>query len=56
MQVVARDVASYQALIDALLAARIGLRRYFSYIVTKEVKAGPPPIDLIAASAPQATD
>lgn len=44
LQVVTRDVVTYQHLIDALLSARIGLKRYFSYIVTKEVKRGPLPI------------
>lgn len=52
MQVVTHDVASYQALIDTLLAARIGLKRYFSYIVTKEVKAAPPPFALIHGASP----
>ncbi|QDY70090.1 Lrp/AsnC family transcriptional regulator [Qingshengfaniella alkalisoli] len=48
LQVITRDVASYQALIDDLLAARIGLKRYFTYIVTKEVKAsGLPPLDAL---------
>lgn len=46
MQVVTRDIDSYQRLIDALLAQRVGLVRYFSYIVTKPVKAGgAPPLD-----------
>jgi Lrp/AsnC family transcriptional regulator of ectoine degradation len=44
MQVVARDVAAYQGLIDALLSARIGLKRYFSYIVTKDAKHAQPPL------------
>jgi Lrp/AsnC family transcriptional regulator of ectoine degradation len=47
LQVVARDIEGYQAVIDALLAARVGLSRYFTYIVTKEVKASPPPIELL---------
>ena len=38
MQVVARDIDSYQRLIDRLLDARIGLARYYTYIVTKRVK------------------
>lgn len=44
MQVTARDVEAYQSLIDHLLAARVGLKRYYSYIVTKEVPThdGPP--------------
>lgn len=46
MQVVTRDIDSYQRLIDALLAERVGLMRYFSYIVTKPVKTGgAPPLD-----------
>ncbi|MFW6076259.1 MAG: Lrp/AsnC family transcriptional regulator [Hyphomicrobiales bacterium] len=48
MQVVTRDVAAYQALIDTLLEPRVGLKRYFSYIVTKEVKVGAaPPIEVL---------
>lgn len=47
LQVVAQDVNGYQRLVDELLAARIGLKRYFSYIVTKTVKSGAPPLDLL---------
>lgn len=48
MQVVTRDIEAYQALIDALLEARIGLARYFTYVVTKPVKQGnPPPLTLL---------
>ncbi len=43
MQVVTRDIDCYQALIDALLEARLGVARYYSYIVTKPVKTGAPP-------------
>lgn len=50
LQIVTRDIDSYQRLIDALLAAPIGMRRYFTYIVTKEVKAAPPPIASLAAA------
>ncbi|MBO9402845.1 Lrp/AsnC family transcriptional regulator [Shimia sp. R9_1] len=44
MQIVTRDIEAYQRLIDEMLEARIGLSRYFTYIVTKPVKgkAGPP--------------
>jgi Lrp/AsnC family transcriptional regulator of ectoine degradation len=46
MQVVTRDIDSYQRLIDELLAERVGLVRYFTYIVTKPVKTGGvPPLD-----------
>ncbi|MBT9384325.1 Lrp/AsnC family transcriptional regulator [Pseudooceanicola sp. CBS1P-1] len=48
LQVVTRDIESYQILIDEMLEARIGLARYFTYVVTKPVK-GPalPPLDLL---------
>lgn len=43
MQVVTRDVDSYQRLMDAVLAQKVGLTRYTTYIVTKSVKSGPLP-------------
>lgn len=43
MEVVTRDIDSYQRLMDALLAERVGLARYFTYVVTKPVKSTPPP-------------
>jgi Lrp/AsnC family transcriptional regulator of ectoine degradation len=51
MQVVARDIDAYQRLIDALLAERLGVRRYFTYVVTKDVKAAPPPLAALVAGA-----
>lgn len=49
LQIVARDIDAYQRLIDEMLDARIGLARYFTYIVTKPVK-GPalPPFSLLS--------
>lgn len=47
MQVVTRDVGSYQALVDRLLAAGAGIARYYTYVVTKAVKAGPPPFEML---------
>ncbi|MCR4267980.1 Lrp/AsnC family transcriptional regulator [Nitratireductor sp. ZSWI3] len=38
LQIVTRDIDSYQRLVDRLLEARVGLARYFTYIVTKPVK------------------
>ncbi len=38
LKVVARDVDTYQRLVDRLLTADIGLRRYYTYVVTKPVK------------------
>ena len=49
LQIVTRDIDAYQRLVDELLEARIGLARYFTYIVTKPVKGpAPPPLDLLA--------
>jgi Lrp/AsnC family transcriptional regulator of ectoine degradation len=50
LQIVTRDIDSYQRLIDAMLDARVGLSKYFTYVVTKPVKGGgAPPLELIAA-------
>lgn len=47
MQIVTRDIDAYQRLIDRMLEARIGLARYFTYIVTKPVKSPRlPPLDM----------
>lgn len=47
MQVVAYDVAAFQTLMDGLLESRAGVRRYFSYIVTKPIKDLPPAMALL---------
>lgn len=50
MQIVTRDIDEYQRLIDQMLESRIGLTRYFTYIVTKSVKGqNAPPLDLLLA-------
>lgn len=41
LRVVVIDIDHYQRLIDELLAAGIGIERYFTYIVTKVVKRYP---------------
>jgi len=51
MSVVTPTIDSYQRLVDGLLERNIGLKRYFTYIVTKEVKSGPPPLAALIASA-----
>ena len=38
LKVMARDIDSYQRLVDALLEREIGIDRYFTYIVIKTVK------------------
>jgi Lrp/AsnC family transcriptional regulator, regulator of ectoine-degradation genes len=48
LQIVTRDIDAYQRLMDAILDARIGLARYFTYIVTKPVKvSGTLPFDVL---------
>lgn len=44
LKVVVIDIEHYQKLIDHLLSSELGIERYFTYIVTKEVKRsdGPP--------------
>lgn len=44
LEVVTRDIAAYQALMDGLLERRAGVARYFTYVVTKAVKDAPPPL------------
>lgn len=40
LHVITSDIDSYQRLIDSLLERGLGLARYFTYVVTKPVKAG----------------
>ena len=44
MKVCAPDVAAYQSLIDGLLDRAIGIKRYYTYIVTKGIKRAPVPV------------
>jgi Lrp/AsnC family transcriptional regulator of ectoine degradation len=39
LKVVADDIDAYQRLIDRLLQLDLGIERYFTYVVTKSVKA-----------------
>ncbi len=49
LKLVTKDIDSYQRLIDRMLAAEIGIDRYFTYIVTKAVKEdGPLPMALFS--------
>jgi len=52
LKVMAPDIDAYQRLIDRLLLAEIGIDRYFTYVVTRTVKAWPqPPVALFARNA-----
>lgn len=53
LEVVARDVTAYQALIDEILERRIGVKRYFTFVVTKPVKSAAPPLALLRANGAQ---
>lgn len=50
LRVVTPDIDSYQRLIDDLLTAEIGIDRYFTYIVTKTIKATGFPLDAVEGS------
>ena len=52
LKIVAADIDSYQRLIDSLLAAGIGIERYFTYVVTRSVKtAAQPPVEVMMPTA-----
>lgn len=51
LKVIVRDVDAYQRLMDDLLAADIGIDRYFTYVVTRVVKDLPQaPVGLAIAA------
>lgn len=42
LKIVSEDIDAYQRLIDRLLKLDLGIERYFTYVVTKNVKATDP--------------
>ena len=42
MTVISRNLSTFQALMEQLLAAEIGIDRYFTYFVTREIKSSQP--------------
>ena len=50
LQVVTKDVDTYQRFIDEILRRGLGLERYFTYIVTSTVKANAPPFAALDAA------
>ncbi len=44
VKIMAQDVDNYQALVDGLLSSDAGVKRYWTYFVTKPVKEEPPPL------------
>jgi Lrp/AsnC family transcriptional regulator of ectoine degradation len=53
LRVVTQDIAAYQVLVDGLLSAGIGVRRYYSYVVTKSIKRTAVPLELLDMSEPK---
>lgn len=47
LKVTTPDIAAYQVLMDGLLERRAGVKRYFTYIVTKNVKDAPLPLQIL---------
>lgn len=52
LKVMTRDLETYQQLIEDLLAAKVGVNRYFSYVVTMPVKDTPLPVGVVAEPTP----
>lgn len=48
-KMIVHHLDDYQNLIDAMLARDLGIKRYYSYVVTNPVKREPPPVALLAA-------
>lgn len=51
VKVMARDIDQYQRLVDRWLMTDLGIERYFTYIVTKTIKHGEPPLQVEAGDA-----
>jgi len=47
-RIVVRHLNDYQELMEQLLARQIGIKRYYTYVVTAPVKNEPIPVDLLA--------
>ena len=49
LKVATPNMAAFQALMDSLLAAELGIDRYMTYIVTRQVKSALPDLETLAA-------
>ncbi len=58
LKIFSPSLARFQDLMDSLLAAELGIQRYMTYIVTREVKSAPPNLAKLTAKTgnPTATD
>lgn len=48
LKTVTRTLGDYQSLIERLLEQKIGIKRYYSYVVTAPIKQAPMPVELLA--------
>ena len=53
LRVVTQDIAAYQTLVDEMLSAGVGVKRYYSYVVTKSIKRTAVPLDLLDLNEPK---
>ena len=51
MKIFSPNLAAFQNLMDSLLVAELGIDRYMTYIVTREVKSEPPNLAKLTAKA-----
>jgi Lrp/AsnC family transcriptional regulator, regulator of ectoine-degradation genes len=49
MKIFSPNLAAFQSLMESLLAAELGIERYMTYIVTREVKSEPPNLARLTA-------
>lgn len=49
LKVVSPSMAAFQTLMESLLAAELGIDRYMTYIVTREIKSTPPNLERLTA-------
>ncbi len=53
MKVFSPSLSAFQGLMDSLLAAELGIERYMTYIVTREIKSEPPALARLRAKTGQ---
>jgi Lrp/AsnC family transcriptional regulator of ectoine degradation len=51
LKVVSPNMEAFQALMTSLLAADLGIDRYMTYIVTREIKSAPPNLERLTAKS-----
>jgi len=51
-KVIVRTLEDYQALIESMLTRQIGIKRYYTYVVTMPVKNEPIPVELLLSATP----